>query len=76
MSLWISPAVPRNLAEAAQGWGLPAAASRDSAVARLEPVTSEDGQSGHAANEIYALAAAFPTVTDDISLAALKSAWA
>jgi len=74
--MWISPAVPAALVQAALGWGLPAATGPDSAALRLQPLGPDAQTSGPQSVVIYALAAAFPTVTDNISLAALKSAWA
>ena len=35
--VWISPAAPRSLLEAAGAWGLPEAASRETAAVLLEP---------------------------------------
>lgn len=76
MGLWISPATPQALARSALGSGLPAAGSRDSAAVRVEPIAI-DGRAGPSnTEEIYALATAFPTVTDDLKSEAVKSAWA
>jgi hypothetical protein len=73
--LWVSPAVPPALALAANAWGMPAAAGAESAALRLD-VDPESEGAGPKSEWIYALAAAFPTVSDDVPLAAVKSAWA
>lgn len=67
-ALWISPAVPDDLRAAASRLNLPLAKSAEAATRRLELTT--DGSLW-----IYALAAPFPTVTDDVSSADLIAAW-
>ncbi|MBV6396318.1 MAG: hypothetical protein HFACDABA_01916 [Anaerolineales bacterium] len=68
-TIWISPAVPSALAARAQALGLTPAPDSASAAYRLE---------AYPAGEIrwfYALVAPFPTVTDNVSLAEIQSAW-
>ena len=79
--LWLSPALPQRLREHLQsGAVLPISASRDAANAWVEIPTQADWNT-RAANAssysywIYALAAPFPTITDEISLKELQSAW-
>ncbi len=68
-SLYISPAVPAQLAEYARTSGLPIAAQPASAGAVLEQ--SEDGGT----EWIYALVAPFPTIADEVSLTDLRACW-
>lgn len=67
-ALWISPAVPDVLRNAAKLSGLPVVDSAESATQKLDVADS-------GSLWIYALVAPFPTVTDDIPSADLINAW-
>jgi len=67
-ALWVSPAVPNTLRDAADRSGLPLVDSPDLATQTFD--ISDTGSIW-----IYALAAPFPTVTDGVSSADLISAW-
>lgn len=75
--LWMAPAVPDALREAALGFNLPAAASRESAAVHLD--ISSDSQLTDLQTPdstwIYALVAPFPTVSDGVSLDEVKQSW-
>jgi poly-gamma-glutamate synthesis protein (capsule biosynthesis protein) len=70
--LWISPAVPDQLVEAAKAWNIGTSASAEGATLRLAPVPTGESSSVWT----YALVAAFPTVRDGVTLDELKAAWA
>lgn len=67
-ALWVNPAVPQDLQTIAQGWDIPIVDDPARATQRLE--ISKSG-----ALWIYALAAPFPTVTDDVTYEDLISIW-
>ncbi len=67
-ALWISPAVPTNLVNLAQSWNLPLTDDPSLATHKLDIADS-------GALWIYALAAPFPTVTDDVTSQDLISTW-
>jgi len=67
-ALWISPAVPDVLRDAAKGSGLPVVDLAESATQKLDVTDS-------GSLWIYALVAPFPTVTDGIPSADLLDAW-
>lgn len=67
-ALWVSPAVPDVLSEAAKSAGLPIVDSPELATQKLDIAAS-------GSLWIYALVAPFPTVTDGVSSADLISAW-
>lgn len=67
-ALWISPAVPGVLRNAAKLSGLPVVDSAESATQKLDVADS-------GSLWIYALVAPFPTVTDGISSADLLAMW-
>jgi poly-gamma-glutamate synthesis protein (capsule biosynthesis protein) len=69
ISLWINPAAPDALAEQARASGLPLTQDESTAAVRLDVSKSGGTQ------WIYALVTPFPTVTDDVSLADLRSSW-
>ena len=72
-SLWIAPSVPAKLRQAALAFGLPLAASAETASVRLDIAqTAQPGDS----TWVYALVAPFPTVDDGFSFEQLKQAWA
>ncbi|PKN95394.1 MAG: hypothetical protein CVU44_01545 [Chloroflexi bacterium HGW-Chloroflexi-6] len=71
-TLWIAPAVPDKLRDAAQSAGLPLAPEREAASFRLE-LAGETGAT--VSNWVYALVAAFPTVQDGVAFDDLKAAW-
>jgi poly-gamma-glutamate synthesis protein (capsule biosynthesis protein) len=62
--------------QAASAWGLPAANSPESAALSLQPLAPDAESSAPQSLVIYALAAAFPTVSDGTTLAAVEAAWA
>ncbi len=72
-SLYIASDVPEKLRQLALASGLAAADSAQAATLRLGTATSLGAPAS--STWIYALVAAFPTVRDDVSLAALKDAW-
>lgn len=67
-ALWVSPAVPDVLRDAAKNSGLPLVDSADAATQKLDIADS-------GSLWIYALVAPFPTVTDNLPSADLISAW-
>ena len=67
-ALWVSPAVPDVLREDAKLSGMPIVDVPEAATQKLD--VSDSGSLW-----IYALVAPFPTVTDGVSSADLKSAW-
>lgn len=70
--LWVAPGVPAGLAESIvlpDGWSR--AATAGEATVRLEL-----GRQDVVSRWVYALAAPFPTLTDDVSTRDLRSAWA
>ena len=75
LTIWLGEFVPANLAAAIQppaGWA--PAQEEASASLRLEAAPAGPSQTGDI-QWIYTLAAAFPTVPDEISLIELKNAW-
>ncbi len=73
-ALWVSPAVPDPLRQAAQGWGIPIVSNSSLASIKFD-VASPSTANGQQAVWIYALVAPFPTVTDGVTLGDIKSAW-
>lgn len=71
-SLWVDPSAPEALLKAVEQQGLPAADSAEKATLRLEPVNAPDAKG---AVWVYALVAAFPTLTDGITIENVKAAW-
>jgi poly-gamma-glutamate synthesis protein (capsule biosynthesis protein) len=72
--LWIDPAVPPALRQAADALGLTPAPDASTAALAIEvaqPVSGDPGMS----TWVYALVAPFPTVVDDVSSYELRSAW-
>jgi hypothetical protein len=67
-ALWIAPAVPGPLREAALASGIPLAADEPSATQVVD--VADSGSSW-----IYALVAPFATITDDVAYADLLSTW-
>ncbi len=67
-ALWISPAVPSVILDAAKTWNLPITEEPALATQKLDVSTS-------GSLWIYALVAPFPTVTDDVSSQDLISTW-
>lgn len=67
-ALWVSDSVPDNLRELAKTWDIEIVENKDSATQTFD--ISDSGSTW-----IYALAASFPTVTDDIASDALISIW-
>jgi len=70
--LWIEPALPDALREAALAWNLPLASSASIASLQLGFAAPYDTISS---TWIYALAAPFPTTLDGATLAELEAAW-
>jgi poly-gamma-glutamate synthesis protein (capsule biosynthesis protein) len=73
VSLYLSPAVPPQLADYARATGLPMAAQIAGAGSVLEPVNLP--ADGETTQWVYALVAPFPTLVDDVSLTDLQAAW-
>ena len=71
LTVWLAPAMPEALAKSFHlPIGMELAASRETADVRVEP------GSGHLLSSwTYALASPFPTLTDEVSLDALKQLW-
>ncbi len=74
-ALWIGPAVPDALRQAAQGWNIPVVNDSASATIRLDIANSQFPSPNYQSTWIYALVAPFPTVTDGITSSDLKAAW-
>ncbi|MFZ5910815.1 MAG: CapA family protein [Chloroflexota bacterium] len=70
--LWIEPALPDALREAALAWNLPPADSASTASLQLGFAAPYDKVSS---TWIYALVAPFPTTLDGVTLADLEAAW-
>ncbi len=73
-ALWISPAVPDELRQAAQGWGIPIVSNSSLASIKFDVVSPSTVNRQQSA-WIYALVAPFPTVTDGVTSDELKTAW-
>ncbi len=71
-SLWISPAVPDALRQAAEAWNVPPARDPEQAGIRLD--VAQPGSPG-TSQWIYALVAPFPTVMDGVTLDQLRGVW-
>jgi len=74
-ALWISPAVPDELRQAAQSSGIPVVTDSSQATVRLDFDPIQSAIAGYESLWTYALVAPFPTVTDGITLDDLKAAW-
>ena len=74
-SLWISPAVPSVLAQAAISNGITIASSSDLATISLDVDHVHDGIQTVGSTWIYALVAPFPTLMDGINMDELLRAW-
>ena len=72
-ALWISPAVPDELRQAARSWNIPLASDSSSATIKFDVALST--VNGQRSTWVYALVAPFPTVTDGVTLDDLKAAW-
>ncbi|MFZ5820093.1 MAG: CapA family protein [Chloroflexota bacterium] len=70
--LWIEPALPDALREAALAWNLPPASSASTASLQLGFAAPYDKVSS---TWVYALVAPFPTTLDGVTLADLQAAW-
>ena len=70
-SLWLSPAVPPELRQAAEAWQVPAAQERASASVKVDMV----GESDPGSVWVYALVAPFPTVLDGVTFNDVLSSW-
>lgn len=70
--LWIEPALPDALREAALAWNLPLASDASTASLQLGFAAPYDKISS---TWIYALVAPFPTTLDGVTLADLEAAW-
>ena len=70
-TLWISPAVPAALRQAAESWGLQAAADPEQAALSLGIHSADTGGS----QWVYALVAPFPTIMDGVTSSELKALW-
>lgn len=67
-ALWVSPAVPAQLADLSRTWGIPLTTNSASATQKLE--LSDSGSLW-----IYALVAPFPTVIDGVDSQTLVATW-
>jgi poly-gamma-glutamate synthesis protein (capsule biosynthesis protein) len=67
-ALWVSPAVPAQLADLSRTWGIPLTTNSASATQKLE--LSDSGSLW-----IYALVAPFPTVIDGVDSQSLVAIW-
>jgi hypothetical protein len=76
-SLWISPAVPDKLRQAALTAGVTLAAAPEIATARMDEINPPQA-SGEPSTSVwfYALVAPFPTIPDGVSLMDVRNAWA
>ena len=74
-ALWISPAVPDELRQAAQSSGIPIVMDSSQASVRLDVAASPSSNANQSSVWTYALVAPFPTVTDGVTLDDLKAAW-
>ena len=74
-ALWISPAVPDELRQAAQNSGIPIVSDSAQASVRLDVATLPSSNANQNSIWTYALVAPFPTVTDGVMLDDLKAAW-
>jgi hypothetical protein len=74
-TLWISPAVPPDLAQTATSYGIPAATNADLATLRLDVDPDQTGFQTAASTWIYVLVAPFPALLDGISMDELQRSW-
>jgi poly-gamma-glutamate synthesis protein (capsule biosynthesis protein) len=74
-SLWISPAVPDALRQAAQRSEIPVVSDGSQATVRLDVDPTQSAIAGNQLLWTYALVAPFPTVTDGVTLDDIKSSW-
>ncbi len=74
-SLWISPAVPSVLTQAAISNGIKIASNYEQATIRLDVDHDQDGIQAGSSTWIYALVAPFPTLMDGVSMDELMNAW-
>jgi hypothetical protein len=76
LTLWLPSYLPARLMEGVKlPEGMALAQKESDASLRLEVVAAEDIQNSSVVPWVYALAAPFPTITDEASLADLKTAW-
>jgi len=74
-TLWISPAVPDELRQAAQSWNIPLANDSTSASIKFDISNQPSSISNQQSVWIYALVVPFPTVTDGVTSDDLRAAW-
>ena len=75
--LWISPAVPDVLRQAAITSGLPLVASSETATLRLDVLPPHSSNNNLQSSVwYYALVAPFPTITDAVGMADIRNTWA
>jgi len=74
-SLWNSPAVPPDLAQAAISYGIPFEANPELASIRLDVDQDQNEIKFGCSTWIYAFVAPFPTLLDDISVDELHNSW-
>ncbi|MFH2040467.1 MAG: CapA family protein [Chloroflexota bacterium] len=74
-SLWISPAVPSFLVQAAISNGVKIVSSSEQATIRLDVDLNQEDIEAGGSTWIYSLVAPFPTITDGISMNDLMQAW-
>ncbi len=72
-SLWLAPSVPNLLRDQVAAWGMPFDSNPDQAELHLDLAAS--GGNLLSTTWVYALVAAFPTVTDGVSSDELRAAW-
>ncbi len=72
-SLWLAPSVPNLLRDQVAAWGMPFDSNPDQAELHLDLAAS--GGNLLSTTWVYALVAAFPTLTDGVSSDELRAAW-
>lgn len=74
-TLWISPAIPDELRQAAQNLGIPVVSDAAQATVHLDVTKTQSTDTNPNSVWMYALVAPFPTITDGVTLDDLKGAW-
>ena len=75
-SLWISPAIPDLLRQAALASGLPQVVTSTEASVRLDALNPQSSRTDQQTSIwYYALVTPFPTTTDSVALADIRNAW-
>jgi len=74
-ALWISPAIPDKLRQAALKWGLPVVSDSVDSNLRLDMDDEPLGAGQVAVDWVYALVTPFPTVMDGVTSTELMDGW-